>query len=137
MDDSTKVLQANAAFYKAFSSKDLTLMESVWLHSDSVKCIHPGWHLIVGWQDVSETWKTIFDSGGLFHAEALDEEAYVIGDVAWVICTENLTHKMRDEIVTGAAQTTNIYERVGGVWLLTHHHASPAPSQAIREDLLQ
>ncbi len=137
MNDISKVLETNAAFYRALSNKDMALLESVWSHKDSVKCVHPGWHLIVGWKEVSESWKAIFDSGGLIGVEVSAEEADVQGDIAWVICTEYITHKLRGQVVTGAVQTTNMFERVGDIWLMIHHHASPAPSQMIQEELLQ
>ena len=40
MDDSKAVLAANAAFYHAFESFDLTRMEDVWLRAAHVKCVH-------------------------------------------------------------------------------------------------
>lgn len=42
IDDSSSVLRANSDFYKAFTSKNITLMGAVWQDSDTVQCVQPG-----------------------------------------------------------------------------------------------
>src|SRR5206468_10561013 len=49
MSDRDAVLEANAAFYAAFQSLDLKRMEEIWLRAPYIKCVHPGWGLLVGW----------------------------------------------------------------------------------------
>ena len=60
MSDRDAVLEANAAFYAAFESLDLKRMEEVWLRAPYIKCVHPGWGLLVGWGPVMESWERIF-----------------------------------------------------------------------------
>ena len=50
--DEQEVLAANRAFYHALQSLDLEQMKAVWLHEDWVECLHPGWELRVGWEEV-------------------------------------------------------------------------------------
>src|SRR5947209_7485125 len=52
--------QTNAAFYRAFEALDLRAMEEVWAHGEHVKCVHPGWPLLTGWEAVRASWETIF-----------------------------------------------------------------------------
>jgi len=47
MSDRDAVLEANAAFYAAFQSLDLKRMEEIWLRAPYIKCVHPGWGLLV------------------------------------------------------------------------------------------
>jgi ketosteroid isomerase-like protein len=50
----------------------------------------------------------------------------VAGDLAWVICTENITARQTaDEKQESQVLATNLYERVGEEWLIIHHHGSP------------
>ena len=55
-----RVEEANARFYRAFESLDLREMEAVWAKGGHVKCVHPGWGLLAGWESVRVSWETIF-----------------------------------------------------------------------------
>ena len=46
------VEQANTAFYRALESGILERMDEVWAHEDWVRCVHPGWDLLIGWHRV-------------------------------------------------------------------------------------
>jgi SnoaL-like domain len=54
-EDQAELIEANARFYRAFESFDLGQMEQVWSHADHVRCIHPGWALLAGWDAVRES----------------------------------------------------------------------------------
>ena len=56
------VREANRRFYLAFAALDMELMDQVWLHEDWVQCVHPGWDLLIGWEEVRESWLRIFTS---------------------------------------------------------------------------
>ena len=49
-DERARVEEANARFYRAFESLDLREMEGVWAKGEHVKCVHPGWGLLAGWE---------------------------------------------------------------------------------------
>ncbi|CAN0256788.1 unnamed protein product [Discosporangium mesarthrocarpum] len=63
MDETSAVLCANAAFYKAFSDKDHARMAELWLKTDDILCLHPGDNPVVGYHNVSASWKELFSSG--------------------------------------------------------------------------
>ena len=60
MTDLAAVEQANARFYLAFETLDLARMDEVWAHGEHVKCVHPGWPILIGWEAVRSSWATIF-----------------------------------------------------------------------------
>lgn len=60
MDAKDRVLKQNARFYEAFEQKDLGVLDAVWSHEDYVKCVHPGWRVLVGWRNVCEIWASIY-----------------------------------------------------------------------------
>ena len=35
-------------------------MEAVWLHEPWVRCVHPGWEMLTGWQSIRKSWSNIF-----------------------------------------------------------------------------
>ena len=60
--DEEEVLTANRTFYDALHRLDISLMAQVWSHEDWIRCMHPGWDLLVGWDEVQGSWQDIFNS---------------------------------------------------------------------------
>ena len=124
MSDVSAVEQANARFYQAFETLDLARMELVWSHGEHVKCVHPGWPLLVGWDAVRSSWATIFENTAEMRFTLSDVVAVVGGDLAWVSCTENILSDTGGRVGVTAILATNLFERDGSDWRLVHHHAS-------------
>jgi ketosteroid isomerase-like protein len=118
------VTLANEAFYEAFESLDIERMDEVWLQRDYVTCIHPGWTRRDGWPAVRDSWVIIFNNTFSMEFELTDVMVQVAEDVAWVICTENITSRMGDTAHESRVLATNLYEKVGDRWYLIHHHGS-------------
>lgn len=129
-DDRQAVLEANAAFYRAFESLSLTHMEAVWLRAPHVRCVHPGWNLLVGWGPVMESWQRIFANTMSMRVALTNVDAEVLGDLAWVVATENIETEQRDGVSSACVQATNVFQRLHGRWLLVHHHGSPVYAPA-------
>ena len=123
-DDAAEVEEANARFYRAFESLELSEMDQVWSHGADVRCIHPGWCLLSGWEAVRQSWDAIFKSSREMRFSIGDVDVHVDGDLAWVTCTENILSSAGDRIAVTAILATNVFERHGGEWLMIHHHAS-------------
>ncbi len=119
------VVEANEGFYRAFETLDIDRMTAVWARDETVRCVHPGWALLQGWTGVMESWERIFDNATMMHFIITGTETSVEGDSAWVACTENLTQVMNGQVVESRVQTTNIFRRREGRWLMVHHHGSP------------
>ena len=128
--DPSLVEQANARFYQAFETLDLTQMETVWSHGEHVKCVHPGWPLLVGWDAVRSSWATIFANTGEMRFTLSDVRASASGDLAWVTCTENIFSEVQGRLAVTSVLATNLFERAADGWRLVHHHASHVFSAA-------
>jgi ketosteroid isomerase-like protein len=123
--DEEEVLVANRAFYAALHMLDLSLMSQVWMHAEWVKCLHPGWDLLIGWDEVRGSWEQIFRSTDQMMVSVTRALVHVTGDVAWVSCLENVTSASRNDISSALIEATNIFFRRQGRWLLVHHHTTP------------
>ena len=129
------VRQANIEFYRAFAALDLDRMHAVWLHEDWVECVHPGWDLLLGWEDVRASWARIFSSTERVRVEISSVLVRIEGDVAWVSCREHVMTAFAKDFSEAHLQATNIFVRrelpaeAGGGerWFLVTHHASPLP----------
>ena len=136
------VREANRGFYEAFATLDIEQMDEVWLHEDWVECVHPGWDLMLGWEEVRESWARIFASTQRMKIEVSSVWVRVEGDVAWVACTEHVTSTFESGFDQALVQATNIFVRrplpasAAGAgpstgqtrWQMVAHHASPLPS---------
>jgi ketosteroid isomerase-like protein len=123
-DPGPAVEAANAGFYRAFEALDLAAMDRVWAHGAYVKCVHPGWPLLVGWDAVRASWEQIFASTAEMRFTVADVRVASVGNLAWVTCTENILSEVRGRVGVTTVLATNVFERVDGRWRLVHHHAS-------------
>lgn len=116
-----EVLTVNEAFYDAFSRHDIAAMEAIWSTRVDLACIHPGWDAIVGRREVLSSWRAILSSPEAPTVECTGAVAHVIGDVAYVVCSE---------VLPGAELcATNVFVREAGTWKLVHHQAGPVASR--------
>ena len=123
-DDAAEVEEVNARFYRAFESLEISEMDQVWSHSADVRCIHPGWCLLSGWDAVRQSWDAIFKSSREMRFSIADVDVHVDRDLAWVTCTENILSEQGGRVGVTAILATNLFARVDDAWLLVHHHAS-------------
>ncbi|HEY8694078.1 MAG TPA: nuclear transport factor 2 family protein [Chloroflexota bacterium] len=131
-EEQALVAEANAAFYRAFEALDVERMQAVWLHSDEVKCIHPGWEVLTGWEAVIESWEAIIRNTLRIRFELGDVSVVVNGGIGWVECLE---HIYDGETLAGLAIATNLFQQnPDGRWLMIHHHASPFARRMGRGD---
>ena len=121
------LLAANQRFYLAFESLDIEEMTRVWAHDDDVQCVHPGWDLLLGWEEVGDRWARIFASAKRVRIALSSVWTRVEGNVGWVACTEHVTTAFADGFDEALAQATNIFVLRNGQWLLVARHASPLP----------
>jgi ketosteroid isomerase-like protein len=115
---------ANTRFYRAFEALDLSAMEELWAHDDRVACVHPGWPILQGWESVRASWATIFENTGEIRFTLGDVRATIVGDAAWVTCTENILSEVHGQLTATSVLATNLFERTDDGWRILLHHAS-------------
>ncbi|MBI4468728.1 MAG: nuclear transport factor 2 family protein [Acidobacteria bacterium] len=125
MDEIKALEKANQDFYEALQALSLERMDRVWLHEGWVKCIHPGWDVIEGWPGIRHSWENIFRSTEAMKIAVTQASIQVQGDMAIVVCTENISSYTAEGVRSGLALATNLFLRREDQWLLIHHHASP------------
>lgn len=128
--DEREVLAVNDAFYRALESLDLAEMEAVWWHEDWVRCLHPGWELLEGWEAVEESWANIFRSTVHMRVFISRPLVRVVANTAWVSCVEHVTSAFEADFATARIEATNIFVRCDGEWRMVHHHTTPLPDRA-------
>lgn len=119
------VKDVNRRFYEAFESLDIKRMEGIWLREDYIKCVHPGWALLSGWDAVMESWRRIFENTEQMRFTLTDVQARVQDGLAWVTLYENLASRLQGQTNAAVVLATNIYEQRPDGWFMIHHHGSP------------
>jgi ketosteroid isomerase-like protein len=125
--DREEVLKVNERFYRALGTRDLQLMDSVWVRESRVGCVHPGWIMLKGWDALRQSWENVFDPRDQLDVELANVTVEVRGNVAWLTCIQKLIYKNRIPASVNISQSTNIFERRDSEWLMVLHHASPIP----------
>jgi ketosteroid isomerase-like protein len=125
--DYEEVIKANERFYNALGTRDLELMDTVWIKDSRAGCVHPGWVMLQGWQAIRQSWENVFDPSDQVDIKLSGISVEIKGDVAWLTCIQELTYINRDPIMMNVSQSTNIFERHDSGWLMVLHHASPIP----------
>lgn len=115
MTDKDAVLAANLEFYRAFAARDLPAMDALWARKVPVACLHPGWSALKDRDAIIESWAGILSNSRAPRIACYDEQVFLYGDVALVLCEE--------ELEGGTLAASNFFVREGGEWRMTHHHA--------------
>jgi hypothetical protein len=120
--DEDALIAANAAYYRAFATRDIAAMEALWAE-EGATCVHPGWPALVSRAAVIASYRDIFRNPAQEPLTARDERALIDDAGGRVFCVE--------EIGGGLLLATNWFRLIEGRWRLLHHQASPlAPVKA-------
>ena len=124
--------EVHAEFYAAFEAGDFDRMSAVWAdgpHAAGVSCVHPGWTMLRGRDEVLRSWALIMANTTYIQFVLTDVETDVYGDHAVVTCKENVLTADEDTeagfLAGGSIVATNVFVRTDGEWRLLLHHGSP------------
>jgi ketosteroid isomerase-like protein len=140
--DVADVEKVNAEFYAAFESCDLDRMSAVWADGPlaaEVACVHPGWQLLRGRDEVLRSWALIMANTPYIQFVLTDVRTEVYGDQAVLTCAENILTVDESAgpeglLAGGSAVATKVFLRVAGEWRLLVHHGSPVLNQVEDDD---
>ena len=129
--DEQAVMEANTAFYTALSARDAAALAKIYAHEDFVMNVAPFGKLSgPGWLSVEPWTKVIPQVYAQLEVKPSDVHVHVNGNVAWVVDTESVRAKLASgEPQNFTLTTTNIYEKIGGSWLMTQHQPTPVANQ--------
>ena len=115
MTDSDAVLAANLEFYRAFTARDVAAMDALWARQVPVACLHPGWTALKDRNEIMKSWEGILSNPDAPRIACFDEQVFLYGDVALVLCEE--------ELDGGTLAASNLFVRENDGWRIVHHQA--------------
>jgi ketosteroid isomerase-like protein len=128
-EEITAIKLSNERFYRALTNLDIEAMDAIWSHDEGVRCIHPGWEVIEGWEVIRQSWDIIFANTTSLTVEPSEVKVRVEGDMAWVCCLETITSG-NDTAGLTLARATNLFIHATDGWKMILHHASQVPAEA-------
>ncbi|MBN1903974.1 MAG: nuclear transport factor 2 family protein [Deltaproteobacteria bacterium] len=129
--DEEMIIQVQTNFMKAYSTKDLELMYSLYYHSSDTSTFNPGDQplLCKGWkEDLEERWRNTFASETnnvtvTFHnpqaTKIKDDVAVLTG---YEVAT--YTNPTTKEQTVNHNRVTRVVKKVNGEWLIVHDHVT-------------
>ena len=110
--NANSVLEANKRFYGAFNKNDIELMMSVWFRDSTSQCIHPGWDVLTGFEDIMVSWQKIFSAGQDLEIKLSHIEVTASESLAWVTCQENLFSVLTSGVQLSKVHSTNLFKQI-------------------------
>jgi ketosteroid isomerase-like protein len=128
--DEKAVAQATAQFYAALNAMfagNVEPMNAVWSHAEDVTYMGPDGKFVVGWEQVSATWKrqAAMKLGGKVQPEAT--RVTVGQDLAIVECLEVGENIVKGKPQTVSLRATNVFRKTDGQWKMIGHHTDLLP----------
>ena len=120
-----EVLKTNQRFYDAFNKNDIELMIGVWLNDPISQCIHPGWNVLIGFENIMTSWQKIFAAAQDLEIKLSHVDVTASENIAWVTCQENLFSIVSSGVQLSKVHSTNLFKMMNGEWKMILHHASP------------
>ena len=78
--DEQAVLEASQAFYAAIQALDTERMERLWLQDERSRCVHPGWDVLEGWEEIRQSWANIFRNTKRMQVRVSQLSVQVVGE---------------------------------------------------------
>ena len=129
-----EVLKTNQRFYDAFNKNDIELMIGVWLNDPISQCIHPGWDVLIGFENIMTSWQKIFAAAQDLEIKLSHVDVTASENLAWVTCQENLFSIVSSGLQLSKVHSTNLFKMMNGEWKMILHHASPVSGLPAAEE---
>jgi len=125
------VREASKQFYAGLTKMlegDLSVIDTVWSHDDTVTTMHPIEGRQVGWDAVRNSFLQFSEAASNGSVELNDQLVRVHGDMAFEMGVESGKLNLAGKAITVNQRVTNVYRLENGQWKMIHHHADASPS---------
>ena len=124
-NDAAAILALNERFYVAFRELDFEAIAACWAQTEADFCVHPGWEMLRGWEEVRESWRAIVAGAAYMRIHPSEEVVVVHGDMGHVTCVEEI-YTIAGGVTTHArVASTTLFIRTPLGWRIEGHHGSP------------
>jgi ketosteroid isomerase-like protein len=126
MSNEDEVREVSKQFYTGLTKMldgDLSVMDTIWSHDETVTTMHPIDGRETGWDAVKNSFIQFSKASSSGSVKLTDQLIRVQGDLAYEIGVETGQFGLAGQPITIKQRVTNVYRREGGQWKMVHHHA--------------
>lgn len=124
LGDVSEPAQALAQFYRAFNSRDLTLMAANWDNSEDSAMDNPLGGIKRGWPAIRSVYERLFNGAARVTVEFHDYTLHRSGDIFYAVGRERGVLETSAAKLDLAIRTSRVFRRIDGRWRQVHHHGS-------------
>lgn len=125
--EATKVEAVNAAYYAAFSARDMDAMEKVWSCAPDNMLTAPPVNPVtyVGWKAIRKHWEEYWPTFETLSVSMKVSTVNVNGPVAWVHGVETSSRRTKaGQVSKSSNYGTNIFVNQNGRWFMAFHQSA-------------
>lgn len=122
--DLTHPRHALTQFYRAFNTRDLSLMQQNWSTSDDISMNNPLGGTKRGWPEIRSVYERLFTGPARVTVEFYSYTLHVAGDIFYAVGRERGRYESPSTIFELAFHTTRIFRFLNQSWHQVHHHGS-------------
>jgi len=131
--DPTSPVGALEEFYRAFNTRDISLMERNWLNSAEASMDNPLGGIRRGWDEIATVYGRIFGGAARVEVEFFDYTLHVQGDSFLAVGRERGTLDANGERLDLKIRTSRWFVCSDGRWRQLHHHGSIEDADLLSE----
>lgn len=139
MSPEDEVRTASLQFYAALTrmaNGDASSLSGIWSHGDLVTTQHPIGGRQLGWDAVRASFEQVAQLASSGRVELHQQSIHLVGELACETGIEQGQITLADQQVAIEHRVTNIYQREGDGWKISHHHTDISPAMlAVLEQL--
>jgi len=117
-------LKALINFYKAFNSRDMKLMQKVWLNSKEVSMNNPVGGIMRDWDNIESVYNKIFNGKAKVYVEFYDFTMHSTDTMFLVTGREKGYFEKGNTKIDLAIRTSRVFIKKGNEWKQIQHHGS-------------
>lgn len=133
-------VKALSAFYKAFNTRDMQLMEQSWLNTEEISMDNPIGGIRRGWEEVGNGYNKIFNGKAKVYVEFYDFSIHKTENMFFATGRERGHFKTEETEIPLAIRTSRIFIKYNNEWKQIHHHGSidnPESLKAYQQAILK
>lgn len=117
-------LKSLSLFYAAFNMRQMDLMKRSWLNADEISMKNPIGGVRLGWAEISEGYKRIFNGKAEVYVEFYNFFIHKTDAMFFATGRERGYFKTSEAKIELAIRTTRIFIKRENEWKQVHHHGS-------------
>jgi len=122
--DQDSPVAALTRFYFAFNQRDMSQMQTNWLHNEEASMSNPLGGVKRGWKEIESVYQRIFNGAAKVYVEFFDYTIHATETMFIAVGRETGCLELNNTKIDLAIRTSRAFRRQNDEWRQIHHHGS-------------